>query len=187
MAISAISTSDLNTSNQQIISNVSMQAESAIRSVQEVANNLNPQILHRFGLHKAIATFVDGMALNPTLQVEFISNIKSNRYDYPVELALYRIVGELITNTIRHAQASKIQISINEFDSYLKLIYTDNGIGFDTRMQDSKGLGMLNMHSRIKSLGGEIEIQTKPNNGFIAHVKVPFKAPMIDFNTHIND
>jgi|GEM_PF-5880519 two-component sensor histidine kinase len=77
------------------------------------------------------------------------SNIENKRHDYNVEVVLYRVISELINNTIKHALASKINILIFENDSLLNVTYADNRIVFDDKIISnlSKGMGYSNIHN----------------------------------------
>lgn len=142
----------------------------AITILKEISNNLNPHILTNYGLMDAIAAFISKFDENDQLTFEFYP-VEQIKISHNIEVALYRVVIELINNTLKHARASKIYITFKKTkNNYLKLIYADNGIGFDyNRIKDEiRGSGMLNIKNRISSLDGVLEITTSPNKGFIA-------------------
>jgi PAS domain S-box-containing protein len=139
----------------------------SINSVKEISNNISPYILENMGLVKAISSFVEKIKFGKKLEIDFQSNL-SFRLKPEIEISIYRFITELINNTIKHAQASKINIAIEENENKLEIQYSDNGIGFniDDVSLHSKGIGLYNLRSRIEKLGGKIEMNTSPGAGF---------------------
>ena len=92
-------------------------------------------------------------------------------------MAAYRVVFELINNTIKHAQASSIDIKILFVDKFMKITYSDNGKGFDKEkiMTEKNGMGLQNIASRVKSLNGNFEILTGIGSGFTSRIDFPVK------------
>lgn len=162
-----------NQQNQQIASKTDQAINEAIITVKEISNQLSPHILERYGLEKAVKTFIEGIQLADQYQIQLNIQINKERFDYNVELILYRIIGELFNNTIKHASASKIDLSLLNYHHKLELIYSDNGIGFSSKLIPIKGMGMSNIHSRVKSLDGTIEINSKKNHGFYLKIEIP--------------
>lgn len=173
MAISAINKSVVGSTNEQIIDKTEIAVDNAIISIKEISNNLNPHILERFGLEKAIKTFTDAIITKNNLKFVFSSNVEGKRYDYKIELILYRIIGELITNTLKYASASKVEISLFNYGNKIELFYTDDGIGYDMHNANHTGMGLLNISSRVKSLDGDIEIRSKLKQGFYLKITLP--------------
>ncbi|MDA3778733.1 MAG: histidine kinase, partial [Bacteroidales bacterium] len=105
MAITAINKSVVGVKNEQIIDKTENAIDNAILSVKEISNKLSPHILQRYGLEKAIKTFADTIITGDNLEIIHSFNLEKKRYSYNVEVILYRIIGELITNTLKHAYA----------------------------------------------------------------------------------
>lgn len=173
MAISAINKSLVGETNKQIIDKTEIAVDNAITSLKEISNNLSPHILERFGLEKAIKTFIDTIITKENLDIVLSFKINGERYNYNIEVILYRIIGELITNTLKYASASKVEISLFNYLNKLVLIYYDNGIGFDKENYDNKGMGLSNINSRVKSLDGELDIISKEKQGFYIKLTLP--------------
>ena len=172
MAVSAVNKSVIGKENKQIIDKTENAVDDAILSIKEISNNLSPHILERFGLEKAIKTFTDTIITGNDLQIIQSSNLYGKRYGYNVEVVLYRIIGELIANTLKYASASKIEISLFNYENRLELFYSDNGIGFDMKNLKSNGMGLSNINSRVKSIDGDIEMHSKPNQGFFLKISI---------------
>jgi signal transduction histidine kinase len=177
MAISALSRSITKENDKKIVENSAKLIEESLLSLKEISNKLSPHILNNFGLLKAIESFISKFGSGVNIQIDLQSNIENKRFDYNVEVVLYRVVCELIANTIKHSGADKISININESDNYLKLAYIDNGVGFDENIIEyqTKGMGYSNINSRIKSLNGTIEIETRPNEGVYVNISIKIK------------
>ena len=176
MAISALSRSITKENDQKIVENTAKLIDESLVSLKEISNKLSPHILNNFGLLKAIESFISKLGTGGNFQIDLKNNIENKRFDYNVEVVLYRVICELIANTINHAGASWISIIIDKGDNYIKVIYTDNGIGFDEKILETqtKGMGYSNIRSRIKSLNGDFEIETKPNEG--VYIKILIKV-----------
>ncbi|NBP70659.1 MAG: hypothetical protein EBU52_18215, partial [Cytophagia bacterium] len=106
--------------------------------------------------------------------VELITPEDEPRWSKPAELGLYRIIMEMINNTIKHTQASSIRIQINQSLDHIVVTYADNGNGLPEN--HSKGLGLQNIDARINALGGSFEIVKESLIGFTARIIIPLKS-----------
>lgn len=153
MNFSAIS-SDIK--DKDVRQNLEQAITEAIISVREVSNNISPHILNNFGIDKAIRNFLGKISMPKGFNVDYSMGIGDKRYSSTKEIVIYRVFCELFNNTLRHAQATKVQFSIDEIDGMICMKYEDNGIGFDPeQMSDDKmGMGYFNIVSRVSSLKG---------------------------------
>lgn len=140
----------------------------AIVCIKEISNNLSPHVLNNFGLEKAINSFITKVQKTEQINISFnVENI-SERINEQLEVVVYRVVTELIHNTIKHANADNIEINLSVKDNILQVIYIDDGVGFDlSKIEKGKsdGMGIYNIISRVKSLNGNYKIKSKPNGG----------------------
>ncbi|MBI9066239.1 MAG: PAS domain S-box protein [Salinivirgaceae bacterium] len=148
----------------------------AIKTIREVSNNLSPSILQAFGLISTITGFIDGINQLSGVSINFIYNTEK-RFHNTIETSLYRIIMELINNSLKYANAKQININI-EFDETIKLIlvkYTDDGKGFDLRkvQKQKKGRGLLNINNRVSNIKGKINMNSSKGLGFEARIEVP--------------
>lgn len=144
--------------------------------VRNLAHDLSPPGLTMFGLYTSIESFVS--LINETGEIEIVmSNENLNRknlVDEKSELALFRIITQLIANTIKHAQASQIEIKFQSDDLQLNISYFDNGQGFNIEtLDDKKGIGMQNIKSRLQMINATYQIETSLNNGFMIDIYCP--------------
>ncbi|NJO88833.1 MAG: PAS domain S-box protein [Chloroflexia bacterium] len=109
----------------------------AIISAKEISNKLSPHILKNFGIKGAIEAFFLKINQNNKIDFVFNSNIEQ-RLDEDVEVTLYRVVIELINNSLKYAQANTIYIELMGGDKVLSLVYSDDGVGFDVEKIDEK-------------------------------------------------
>lgn len=177
MAISALSRSITKENDKKIVENTAKLIEESLISLKEISNKLSPHVLNNFGLHKAIESFITKLGTGSGIYIELKSNIENKRFDYNIEVVLYRVVCELVANTLKHSGANNISIFLNDKNNQIELKYIDNGIGFDEKMLEAQtsGMGYSNIKSRIKSLNGIFEIETKPNEGVNVTIVIKVK------------
>lgn len=148
--------------------------DTAIHDVSRISHNISPHILEQYGFVKALETFTSNLATNQAIRFETDFD-DIGRFDLKRELTLYRMITELIHNTIKHANASVITIRCSTQNDLLTAFYADNGCGFTTSEYDKQksGIGISSLHNRIRSLGGFISIHSEPANGMSAQIEMP--------------
>ncbi len=172
MTVSAIDKTNVSEQNIQLLNKVENLVDNAIVTTREISNKLTPHILERYGLKKAIDTFVRNTVSQETIEMNISTNLGNKRYGNNIEAILYRICCELINNTLKYASAKNVSVLLTDNNDSIELKYDDDGIGFDiSNIED--GMGLTNIKSRVKSLNGTIEIITSPNKGFYACIKFP--------------
>jgi len=167
MSVSSLAQMETSPPASEIIKNADAVITEAIRNVKEISNLLSPHILENFGLVSAINSFISRITPG-SIEIIFKTNLKNERFDYNTEVVLYRVVCELINNTLKHARARKIEIHLTRDESFLTLIYVDDGIGFDVRevlSDNTPGMGYANIISRVKSIKGIINVESEPQQG----------------------
>lgn len=171
MSLSALSTPELDHRSQEILRNTNYVINEAIRSLREISANLSPHILNDFGLARAVSNFINKLP-GEGIRIRYDTNLKGERFDMDIEVILYRVVCELINNSIKHAHASNISVSMHRNDGHIRIFYQDDGKGFDPDEAARRGMGISNMTSRISSLKGEIEISSSPGAGMSATIDI---------------
>jgi signal transduction histidine kinase len=159
-----------------IIRNATETVDEAIRSLKDISDHLSPHVLANFGMVRALANYVHKIVQTGQLEIDFQTNLKTERFDENLEVVVYRVSSELIHNTIQHSQATKASLSLKYESGELLVEYQDNGIGFeaDRTMKENQrdGAGLTNIQSRIKSLKGELTVESKPGLGIRVFIKV---------------
>jgi PAS domain S-box-containing protein len=151
--------------------------DQAITNSKEIANNLSPNIIIRFGLISALQSFCDKIQLSKDIVIHFGASKYNHQLKEDEEISIYRIVIELINNTLKHAQADEINIEFRSFGKKLEIDYFDNGKGFDfakTVQNRTTGLGLHNILSRISSLNGTFQSVSNSENGFGLKIEMDF-------------
>ncbi|WP_229310941.1 sensor histidine kinase [Larkinella soli] len=151
-----------------------------IQETRNVSNNLMPTVLSDFGLIPAVKMLADTHDKNSPIEVSFHTNLSNVRLDKSVEIGLYRIAQEAVSNAIRHAEPHQITIDLFEKDDYLHLIVNDDGKGFRihrSRKEENKrpSQGIHNMHERAALINGKFKISSAPDKGTKVQVSIPFK------------
>lgn len=141
--------------------------EEIILNIREITHNLAPQSLERFGLISAIEDLVSKINDLNIVVVSFEFN-DNRRFSSDQETALYRIIQELLNNSLKHAQARQIHIETFFLGDQLRINYMDDGIGFKmTQLKDyaNKGFGLRGIENRINLLHATFDIQTEEGKG----------------------
>lgn len=145
--------------------------DSAITNIQSITRDLLPPSLDRFGLELAVTDLCKTVRDLNVLEIVFTSNL-NQRIEDKQELLLYRIIQELINNTLKHAEASKILIQFIYQNNKLKLIYSDDGKGFQPIMEQygedriiTEGLGLQSIRTRVDLLNAEVKYATTIPSG----------------------
>ncbi len=172
MSISAFNKNLSSKKDIQIMANAENLIDESINTLKEISNKLSPHILNSFGLLKAVQSFINKLQIIHAPKINLNSNIEDRRFSYNVEVVVYRVICEMINNTLKHAKAHNIFIDLIEENKILKVIYIDDGIGFDPESieLEQKGMGYSNIKSRIRSLNGTYQIFSQPDEGL--HVEI---------------
>lgn len=171
MQLSSLRREDMTPENIETIENAGYVIDEAMRSLREISNNLSPHVLKDFGLARAISNFV-AKAQTGDIEVKFDTNLRGERFDIDVETILYRVVCELINNSLKHSGCSAITIDMRYDGVSISLGYADNGCGFNPDAVLDVGMGLSNITSRISSLKGDCTIESGKDRGMKAAIKV---------------
>ena len=139
--------------------------DDTISQVRGISHQMMPIILDKYGLKRAVEDLFDkvsGDSLSTNIsQWEVEANL-----DQQSSLMLYRIVQELLNNTIKHAEATEIDFSLTKDGSILKVEYTDNGKGFPPEvLENSEGMGLLNIKNRAQAINARVSFVNKNEGG----------------------
>ncbi len=164
-----------------------------ISETRSISNDLMPSVLSDFGIIPALKMLAETAVINQPKgntslpDVRFETNLPTGRLDRQVEISLYRITQEAVTNAIRHGKPSQITIELIERENYLHLVVTDNGNGFMTeRLREPYGpsQGIHNMQERTKLLNGRFRIRSTPGKETKVFVSIPYQ---LHYSTYEHD
>jgi len=142
----------------------------AIQEVRTICFNLVPPSLQEFGLLKAIKEYAS--RYNSVSKFDIVNKTRLPEFSPELQHDLFRIAQEFISNAIKHGAAKKITIIFSCENNLLKIIFSDNGKGFDTQKR-SDGMGLRNMQGRIKLHNGVIKITSQPGKGTSIKILIP--------------
>jgi PAS domain S-box-containing protein len=139
------------------------QLSEAIAKMRIISNNLMPRLIENYGLEASLNSFINTMQTEGVFSIEFDTNLKGSRFQKQIELHFYRIICELVNNTVKHAGASKAEINLHYSGNILSLTYSDNGKGYNVDELDKKklGMGIGNILQRVNLIDGKIEFLKK--------------------------
>jgi len=168
---------DTSPENRPMIEKAIQLLEQASGDVRKISHNMMPGLLTKLGFFEAVEDLFDN--LNDTGNLQAILEINGSQERMPEnrEIMLYRIVQEMVNNTLKYAQAGKIKLLINVLSDHLTMVFADDGIGFDAEKvlrTNSESLGLKSIQSRVNFLNGEVVLESRPGEG----VKYSFQVPL---------
>lgn len=157
---------NLTFNRNEILMDIENLLDESIQNVRDISFRLSPHILKNFGLYEAIESFINKIKESTNIIFD-ITLDNRHRFNEKFETVVYRILCECINNTIKHSKATKVTITMFCLKKNLFVEYIDNGIGFNvaSKLADHKGVGLMNMQSRVKSINGSIIIQSSKEKG----------------------
>lgn len=135
-----------------------------IEQTREISRNLYPSYLEKIGLVRSIARLMENVQTSSQLECSFDVSDKVDTLPIGTKTHIYRILQECTNNTIKHAKASALKISISEDEGEFILVYQDNGIGLTSKQKS--GLGLLSIQERAKIINGSVSFEDKSNKSF---------------------
>ena len=170
-----INSIDINNEEDKFqLEKASTHIDDIIHRMREISNGLMPNTLLRKGPVFAVEEFINQIIKTDKLLIEF------KHYDIPEiprekAIHLYRIIQEIIHNTVKHARAGKLKIELKSVNGSLVLLSEDNGAGFDypAASKEHYGLGLRNLLSRTELLEGSMFVDSKPGKGTKFTIEIP--------------
>ena len=167
---------------RQKVSEMSKMLRECIKEVRNLSYDLRPPVLDELGLVQALFQYCDDFSEDNGINVDFHSaGMKDLKLDFDIEINLYRLIQEGLVNIKKHAAASHVTIRLVAAFPNIILRIDDDGIGFDVQKRmatitKEKRMGIRSMEERAKLLKGEMEIQSKPDQGTKISIKFPYKG-----------
>lgn len=147
-----------------------------LANVRRISYDLLPPTLARLGLWEALKELANRLNDSEQVSLSFtMDGTDDLRLSEREELAVFRVVQELISNTLHHSGAQKIELNVNASNAALTLNYKDDGSGFSDAEQVG-GLGMTNMQSRIGSIKGSMQVSNESTGHFFANIVLPLNS-----------
>ncbi len=148
--------------------------EQVYQEIRSMAHLKNSGVIATKGLLPAIQKLAKNASTQGGLQIEVDDFGLSVKIENSLEISIFRVIQELITNTIKHSQATEATISITQHEDSLSIIVEDNGIGFDVKKSiDRDGMGLSSIEKRIEHLEGSMEVDSNLGKGTNVLIDIP--------------
>ncbi len=149
----------------------------SLMDVRKIIFDLRPMVLDDLGLAPAIKRYLSNYKEQFGMQIEFLLFGQERRLESSMEVALFRIVQEMVSNIRKHARAKNAVVKIELLTEKINIHVRDDGIGFDMNKvmadQEREGYGLIGMRERVQLLRGEITIASAPGKGTTINISVP--------------
>ncbi len=146
--------------------------EKSVRVVRNMALLLRPSMLDDLGLVPALKWQAREVSKHSSMEVNVAAELASDDLPDEYKTCIYRVVQEALNNCSRHAQATRVQVRVQQAPDRLSLSIQDDGRGFD--VDQTKGLGLLGIEERVARLGGKCEVHSGSGSGTIVAIDLPF-------------
>lgn len=161
-------------SDRKIIDYANTHIDDIMKKIRAISYNLLPNTLVRKGLVKAVDEYINRLSEVHALNIRFTfdENLATPREQ---EINIYRVIQEIVHNTIKHAQAEQLKIELRNSGNNLLLTTADNGVGFtyDEQLKEGKGLGLITLQSRAEVLNARFLFKSEPGKGTNYFFEIP--------------
>jgi signal transduction histidine kinase len=158
------------------------QALGAALRLRSLARELRPPTLDQLGLVAALSSLLADVEEEADLRADLQVTGEAARLAADIELGAFRIIQEAVRNTLRHAGARRLQVSVRFGADELGLTVADDGRGFAPEGLDDHAathLGLLGMRERARLLSGHLQVRSAPGTGTVVHARVPLRTPTL--------
>ncbi len=159
--------------NHQLFERSMDMLDGSIKEMRRVAHNMMPEALVRFGLDTALKDYCNDINQSGALHVSYQSmELADANLEQTTAITVYRIIQELISNTMKHAAATKVIVQITKTHDQLAVTVEDDGKGFDKIILDqSRGIGWTNITNRVDFLKGKVDVNSQPGKGTSVYIE----------------
>ena len=147
----------------------------ACEEVRNISNNFQPGALLKLGIVPAINDMINRLQTGVEPHIDFQHYDVNGAINQTTALNIYRIVQELLNNSIKHAKASEVLVQLIQKEDEIMLMVEDDGVGYDT-MEVKKGMGTENIASRVNFLKGDLSIHSEKGTGTTTMISIPISA-----------
>jgi signal transduction histidine kinase len=167
------------------LANLQKMVSDSIEQVRELSYRLRPASLETFGLAKAIQNLVEDIGQEGQLSAAFHCEMDDIILPHQVEITLYRIAQESLTNVVRHARASQVDLFLVRTPFSIAMRIDDNGCGFDpsrhpAEMDGKPHLGLISTQERAEIVGGTVAVFSAPGAGTSVRVSIPLETEGVE-------
>jgi PAS domain S-box-containing protein len=164
----------------QVLGRVCDLIDQAMQDARSLAFELSNPVLYEVGLSAAVESWLSRQ-MKAGIACEFSSELEGIRLDLNTSVVLFQAVREVVTNAVKHARASLLEVEILRPDGEVRILVRDNGVGFDPSILDRSGdrqagLGLFSVMERLEYIQGRVQICSAPGQGATVILTAPFKA-----------
>jgi len=167
-----LSEKKLNEKEQNAYANVIELIDRACTELRAISHDMLPIGLDQFGIGKTLEMLIRKINSTGELKINLDVFDMDKRFSKDTELAIYRIIMELINNIMKHAKATQASIQLVNRDDMLSILVEDNGIGLD-KSKALHGIGLVSIQTRVEALNGEMNIDTIKGQGTTFNIEIP--------------
>jgi signal transduction histidine kinase len=157
---------------QAELSQIATGLTGAVEDLRELSRGIHPAILSRGGLVPAVRTLARRSAVPVELDISTDVSVPE-----AIELAAYFVASEALANATKHAEASRIELSLAQVEERLLLAVRDDGVG---GADPARGSGLVGLTDRVEALGGSLDIQSRPGDGTHITVRLPLELGSVN-------
>lgn len=154
----------INESSAGILSDTQQMLDEAIQQIRQIIRDLVPKNIDQKGLSGVLQDLKTHVEMFTPIIVDLEMHGLNERFSLPSEINIYRIIQEILNNSVKHSVAGKITVHLNSENDHLNLHIADNGKGFDPQ-KSSDGSGLKNIETRVKMNQGEYRLETSDQGG----------------------
>ncbi|KFF02225.1 tetratricopeptide repeat-containing sensor histidine kinase [Flavobacterium reichenbachii] len=164
----------LNSSNFSNIQKISLQLDETYEQVRSLSHTLLPKKFSQNKFLEVLESYLKNISQASKIKIALLPYPKNeiNDLNEEIQIEIFKIIQELLTNTIKHAKASEVEIQLNHIENSMNVLFEDKGIGFETEKY-TKGIGFINLETRITKLNGSFLIDSKIDRGTIINIEIP--------------
>ena len=162
-------------SRQSCLHTASNLIDEVIENTRTISNNLMPRVIHEYGLKGALEAFCKKIEQTNRFRFRLDMSRLDDGLDKNTQLILFRVISELINNSLRHSGGSRLSIALAHSGGKTSIRYSDDGRGFDANRildADSEGMGLKNIATRIKSINGIVKFESREGEGMQVHIEI---------------
>lgn len=148
--------------------------DKASTEIRHISHNMMPGVLSKFGIYEALTDVFEEIDEDTEINTSFNIEGEQKVLDENTEIMIYRIVQEMVNNTIKHSGASEVLCSILNKNDILSIVYSDNGSGFDiTKTESKNSFGLNGIQSRVDFLEGKVQLVSETGKGTKYFIEIP--------------
>jgi PAS domain S-box-containing protein len=166
--------SSLSPIEKQNLNNIANVVKEVSTDIRNLSHELHPSMLELLGLVAAMEGLCREITRQHGLKVQFTYSNVNGQMQKDVTLCLFRVVQEALRNAVKHSGAAEAHVALSGHGDRIELSVSDDGSGFDSdNVHEAAGIGLISMRERVKSVGGDISIESKVSHGTRIQVRVP--------------